>query len=200
MTNQTERTCDEEQYASLMNTGKCAYAAIAEMVAALECDYDRLEELRNKRETLSDAIARAETSYNEAEAGSDEAEAKALDDARSMLEQWDEENGEELKELSDAAGDCKDRDEAEQRIQEDPLSVEVRGDWHTPGDSDSEPTEFRILLATGGPAVRIIGELNNGEPSSARLQVQDWFTPWTDYLEADGEVLLTYCRCFCFGE
>ena len=31
---------------SLKETGRCAAASIVEMVAALECDYDRLEELR----------------------------------------------------------------------------------------------------------------------------------------------------------
>ncbi len=54
---------------------------------------------------------------------------------------------------------------------------------------------------TGGPATRIIGELNeHGEPTRARLQVQDWGTPWTDYRGGDQETLLTYARCFYFGE
>lgn len=98
-----------------------------------------------------------------------------------------------------------DEDDARQTIQEDALSVEVRSDWHTPGDSeDSKPTEFRILLCTGGPAVQIIGELNEHfEPDRARIQHQDWGTPWTEIFGLDAsqvEALLTYCRQFYFGE
>lgn len=111
-----------------------------------------------------------------------------------------EEDAEELAEMEAAAGDCSDRDEARQTIEEDALSVEVRSDWHTPGD-DSEPTDFQILLCTGGPAVRIMGELQQGEPSRAWLEYQDWGTPWTERLNHDGDhdALLTYARCFYFG-
>ncbi len=61
------------------------------------------------------------------------------------------------------------REEAEQNIQEDALSVEVRADWHNPGDTEqSKPTEYKILLCTGGPAVQIRGELNRWlEPETA---------------------------------
>jgi hypothetical protein len=162
---------DEENAAKLQEIGKSAFAALAEMVAALECDYERLEELREalKAEGLINAEAR-----------------------------------EELHAIESAAGDCKDREDAEQRIHEDPLSIEVRGDWCDPAgamDRMEPPTEFRILLGTGGPAVRIIGELDaSGQPKSATLQTQDWFLPWTDYRDADEETLLTYCRCFYFGE
>lgn len=94
------------------------------------------------------------------------------------------------------------RDLAMQRIQEDALSVEVRTGWHMPGDTEaSKPEEYTILLSTGGPATRIIGELDQyGEPKTARLEAQDWFTPWTEYRESDESVLLEYARCFYFGE
>lgn len=73
------------------------------------------------------------------------------------------------------------QDDARQVITEDALSVQVRSDWHNPGE-DSEASEFMILLCTGGPAVRIIGELSEyKEPESARLEYQDWGTPWTSY-------------------
>lgn len=98
-----------------------------------------------------------------------------------------------------------DEDEARERIQEDALSVEVRSDWYTPGcgadDNARKPAEFQILLCTGGPACRIIGELDeHGEPDRARIQHQDWGTPWTDYFDTDSDTLLAYCRCFYFGE
>jgi hypothetical protein len=100
-------------------------------------------------------------------------------------------------------------EDAERAIHEDALSVEVRSDWYVPGDrSRHDVAEYRILLCTGGPAVQIIGELNeHGEPETARLQVQDWFQPWTDMRplvragDYDSEpILLAYARCFYFGE
>lgn len=95
-------------------------------------------------------------------------------------------------------------EEAEQTIQEDALSVGVRSDWYQPGQLPDHraPSEFTILLCTGGPAVRIIGTLNQSEPQSARLVYQDWGTPWTEYrLTAEQEeTVLTYARCFYYGE
>ena len=96
-------------------------------------------------------------------------------------------------------------DRAEQDIQESVLSVEVRSGWYQPGSTDGteKPEEFTILLCTGGPAVRIIGDLDQyGQPERARIEHQDWGTPWTEYRinAEDEEVLLTYCRQFYFGE
>jgi hypothetical protein len=94
------------------------------------------------------------------------------------------------------------REEAEQTIHEDPLSVEVRSPWYTPGSEPGEPEEFMILLCTGGPACRIIGKLDqHGEPETARIEYQDWGIPWTEYrLNRDKEkTVLTYCRQFYFG-
>jgi len=95
-------------------------------------------------------------------------------------------------------------DEARETLSEDPLSVEVRSDWHTPGDSSDKPTEYNILLCTGGPAVRIIGKLNeHGQPETAHLEYQDWFTPWERYgntTDEEDEALLTYTRQFYYGE
>jgi len=80
--------------------------------------------------------------------------------------------------------DYHDEDDAEQRISESVLEVLVRGDWHTPGEH-SEDAEFEILLTTGGPALRIRGELDHqGEPRRAWLEHQDWGTPWTPFWDA----------------
>ena len=113
-----------------------------------------------------------------------------------------EEYAEELADLEEAANGCESYDEAVQSVMDDALSVEIRTDWHAPGDC-SEPTEFRILLCTGGPAVQIRGEMNQyAEPCHAWLEYQDWFTPWTERTnrEGDQDALLTYARCFYFGE
>lgn len=94
-------------------------------------------------------------------------------------------------------------DEARQAIEEDPLSVEVRSDWHTAGEN-SESTEYKICLCTGGPAVQIIGDLDkHSQPETAKLQYQDWFTRWENFSHTtseEDEALLTYARQFYFGE
>ena len=89
------------------------------------------------------------------------------------------------------------------KIQEDPLSIEVRSDWETDG-SNLRAGEFRILLCTGGPAVQIVGSLGeHKEPEKARIEYQDWGTPWTEYEEMTREEetkLISYCREFYFGD
>jgi hypothetical protein len=127
-------------------------------------------------------------------------EDRAKDQAKAQLESIRE----MVKALKDAeeANDDSAREEAEQMIQEDPLSVQVRSGWHNPGEK-AENEEFEILLCTGGPAVRIIGELDeHNEPEWARIEFQDWFTSWMDYsLDSEEEEdVLTYCRSFYFGE
>jgi len=93
--------------------------------------------------------------------------------------------------------------DASEAIQEDPLSVEIRTDWHTPGDGNNKPTEYTILLCTGGPAVRIIGDLDQYcQPETTKLEYQDWFTPWTRYLTDDDEEadMVTYANQFYYEE
>jgi hypothetical protein len=81
---------------------------------------------------------------------------------------------------------------------ESPLSLDVRSGWGTP--SKLEPEEFQILLSTGGPALRIIGDLEDLSPANARLEYQDWGTPWTEYLNTDYEALQWFSSLFWFGE
>lgn len=188
----TARDDDEraKKYEALQETGKCAAEGIASMVAALECDYDRLQELRDERKALADEIGQR-------------GQTKALKrKAKIALDTWDEDNGEELKELQEAAGDCSSREDAEQRIHEDPLSVELTFASCAPGETP-EADGFEILLGTGGPAVRIVGELDaHNEPKRAWIETQDWFTAWTEYRgdACSNEALLTYCRQLYLGD
>ena len=156
--------------------------SIIGMVAALECDFDRLAELTEARDDAEDPDAWA---------------AENPDDAA------------ELAELTAAAGECTDTDGARERINEDPLSIEVRSEWTTLGESLT-PGEFCILLCTGGPAVRIVGDLDRGEPSRPRLEYQDWGAPWTEYFppsegrhamttRAMRDALQAYCAAHYFG-
>ena len=120
----------------------------------------------------------------------------AIDNARAWLE--------EIKEMVTALKASGFHDEARQRIEESVLSVTVRGGWHTPGDAEAAaPEEYQILLSTGGPALRILGELEQVEPDDGpNLQWQDWGVPWTAYpLDSDEmEAVAAFARCFYFGE
>lgn len=92
------------------------------------------------------------------------------------------------------------REEAIQSIEEDPLSVEIRSEWHTPG-SKTPGGQYNILLCTGGPAVRIIGELNEyNQPETAKIEYQDWFTPWVEYPinSEEEEDVITYANMFYY--
>lgn len=141
---------------------------IAQMVSALECDYDRLEALTGV-ELDSEEVGEREGLIAEATVDGD-----VMENA----------------------------DQARERIMESPLSVQVRSGWVAPG-SDMSAEEFEILLSTGGPALRIVGELDEyKQPSDARLEYQDWGTPWTEYHgeNYDRDALLTFCQQFYFGE
>lgn len=105
----------------------------------------------------------------------------------------------ELLELEEIAQNFTGPDDVERAIDEHPLSVEVRSGWTTPGE-ELKAEEFCILLCTGGPAVRIIGELDYcGEPVRAWIEYQDWGTPWTQFFGADQSVLVSYAGRFFFG-
>lgn len=177
------------------------YESIVLMLDALDADYDRLEELKDERQELIEAVTEAETNHAEAvrvRAGDVDAY-HALDEARAALSNWEEDNSEELEELTAAAGECADEDEARDRITEDPLEVQVRSDWTNPGE-ELTPGEFMILLCTGGPAVRIVGELDqHGEPCRAWMEYQDWDTPWTQYWGATSSTLCRYASHFFGG-
>lgn len=89
-----------------------------------------------------------------------------------------------------------------EHLQDHPLEITVRSGWSAPGEMLTA-AEYCILLCTGGPAVRIVGELDSmGEPTTAELEHQDWFTPWTrcQLNAVQAETLLTYAQYFYFGE
>lgn len=154
-------------------------ASVCAMVAALECDYDRLAELREERDAHNAEGPEAGNEWN----------CECPDEAA------------ELAELEQAAGDCEDEDAARQAILNDALSLEVRSGWETAG-ATLEPSEFRIVLCTGGPHVEIRGELDqHNEPESAQLYHFDWFEGGQEYIgNADEQAaLLTYARQFYFG-
>lgn len=166
------------------------YQGIATMLVALNCDFDRLEELRDERENLV---------YDLNEATNTAGASQTMQDAEKALAQWDEENAQELNNLEHEAGKYTDADEVREALQNDPLSVEFRSGWTLYGDT-ATPEEFRIVLCTGGPAVQIRGELDvHGAPYRAWLEYQDWGTPWMQFFDADQNTLLAYCQEFIFA-
>src|SRR5580692_4457998 len=103
--------------------------------------------------------------------------AKQEKDFQTQADEYAKHAIENLQELLEA---CTEDDDSP--VQEDPLSVEVRTGWYTPGSRSgaTKPAESCILLGTGGPASRIVGTLDeNGEPESTRFEYQDWGKPWT---------------------
>ena len=106
---------------------------------------------------------------------------------------------------ADANRDGRAQDSARDAITESVRSVEVRRPWQCAGGEIEPPAEYRILLTTGGPALQLVGDLNEyGEPETAELRMWDWGVPWQAWgpeaPTAAGETLLTFARCFYFGE
>lgn len=99
------------------------------------------------------------------------------------------------------------RDAIQATAKEAVLSVDVRSGWRAVGET-LEAEEFQILLSTGGPAVRIVGDLGLGNQAEApRLEHQDWGTPWTEWKGACPDmgaslqsILEAFCGLFFFGE
>ena len=111
----------------------------------------------------------------------------------------------ELLEKLDHAADGSFRDDVQREIEEGPLSIMVRDGWRSPTagalGEHAGADEYEILLSTGGPALRIYGQIGEyNEPKTAELQAQDWFTPWVRVPDCEEEKLLAYARCFWFGE
>ena len=92
-------------------------------------------------------------------------------------------------------------EEIKESVLNSALSVEFRSGWYSSLDDELVPEEFKILLTWGGPALRIIGELDNYIPINPKLQFQDWGTPWTDFkiTEDQQDALNWFCNCFYFG-
>ena len=87
----------------------------------------------------------------------------------------------------------------EQQMRESPLSINVRSNWQNPSE-ELTPGEFQILLSWGGPALRVMGELDdNAEPCRYWMEQQDWGTPWTLWLTPEAYALTWFVGLFWYG-
>jgi len=96
-----------------------------------------------------------------------------------------------------------DPEAAERHIEESHYGVQVRSDWHNPGEEpDSSSGEYMVTLGGGGPASRIVGYFEDGQAFSAHFEYQDWFKPWTQaHLSGEEEdTLLRFVQCLYFGD
>ena len=124
----------------------------------------------------------------------------AIGHIESMVEYY--ETGSYIESLNVTTNEDEEKlEEIRESIINSALSVEFRSGWYLSPEDETKAEEFRILLSTGGPALRIIGELDDYGPVNPKLQYQDWGTPWTDYeiTKDQQEALNWFCNCFYFG-
>lgn len=125
------------------------------------------------------------------ESGAPDEARKLSREARALMQRhgWDGDNKEDTAEA------------IEEAAREEALSVEFRCCQWSSNPGEIEPDEYRILLSTGGPALQITGRFSiiHGA-TSARLQWQDWGTPWTDYDDAEKDALLWFAGLYCLGD
>ena len=124
---------------------------------------------------------------------------QALENAKGHIESMvdDFKKDQQLQE----SNDYDQQDELRESVLNSALSVEFRSGWYSSPEDETKAEEFKILLSTGGPALRIIGKLDDYGPIEPKLQHQDWGTPWTDFeiTEDQQKALNWFCNCFYFG-
>ena len=111
---------------------------------------------------------------------------------------------------AEESDDYEKQDEIRESIHNSALSIQVRAnEWQDSKNffSDCErkdrvkPDQFNILISWGGPALRVVGGLNQyQQPEKPSLQYQDWGTPWTahDLTEDQEHILCWWCSMFYF--
>jgi len=82
-------------------------------------------------------------------------------------------------------------------------AAQLRTYWHDPAEPLTQPGVGCILLSTGGPALRLLVELDcDAQACGVMLGYQDWGTPWTRFpiTGAEEEALEWFAGLFWFGE
>lgn len=183
MTNQTETHYAEQQAQAQV---AAIVAAIVAAMTAYNCDYDRLEELRDERATWLEENPGRFLEPND-----------PRDGGRWYLAHPDE--AEELDELRLQAGEYESQEDAEEAINEMPLSIEVRSAWTTLDEGKLTPAEYRIVLCTGGPHVELVGDLDShNEPERVRVLYKDWDCHG-ELFDFDRDTVLQFAQFFQYS-
>lgn len=172
----------QENYAKQQAAAQ--YASIAALVQAYSLDWDQYESL---------ADLRADHEFDMRESNDAKPFYIAYPDEAELLAKFEQ---------AKADIECDSQESVQDRIQEKPLSIEYRSAWCSDRSELNQVQDISILLCTGGPAVRIRGEVSgfNGQVCRAWIEYQDWGTPWAQYFGADQDTLIEFCNHFYFGE
>ena len=180
------------------NAYKAAEAELSEITALLaaeDMDWERWEEAK---EEMSNVHSDIEESREEIRTTVVTDELNKLNEALSALLATEDALRQELAEFDCIRKDYESQDDVATAISEYPLSIEVSSGW-TLLSEELVPEKFCILLQTGGPAVRIIGDLDEyREPDRAWLEYQDWGTPWKTFVSSSNAPLY-FVRKFLFA-
>lgn len=167
---------------------------ITALLAAEDMDWGRWDDAQ---EELSDIYSDIREYREKIRTTVDKNELQELNETLLVLLDAEETLRQELAEFDGIRKGCESPDEVLSLVYEYPLSIEVRSGWVLSSE-ELVPEHFCILLQTGGPAVRIVGDLNeHGDPDRAWIEYQDWGTPWETFMSG-GDAPLRFAQKFVF--
>lgn len=148
---------------------------VSALVAAHDLDWPLYDALKQSRDWWSADLQAGEPDVTWAEANQSDAS--------------------QLAEMTTAAGSCTGQAQARSRIEESHFGIAYRTGWvdDLRNIRTEDISEFTVLLAGGGPSVRIHGELADGIPRRAWLEYCGTGA-WQQLVAADCAALLRFSQ------